>query len=82
MSHLDTAYQIGMKQAEVDFEAELQKAALQASAPPPLNTTGQGIVPTPQRMDVKPMAGQASAGALPGRTPGAPPPPPPQPMRR
>jgi hypothetical protein len=79
MSHLDTAYQIGMKQAEVDFEAELQKAALQASAPPALNTTGAGTVPTPQRMDVRPLAGQAGAGALPGRSASVPPP---QPMRR
>ena len=47
MSHLDTAYQIGMKQAEVDFSDELSKAAqggLQGTAPPSQNNLNK-IVP-------------------------------------
>lgn len=56
MSHLDTAYQLGVKQAEEDFKAELQKAAQGAvaagTATPPPRQPGSAVpgaptVPTP-----------------------------------
>ena len=43
MSHLDTAYQLGMKQAEADFQAELNKAAQGPGSAVP----GAPTVPTP-----------------------------------
>lgn len=43
MAHLDTAYQQGMKQAEEDFAAELQKHA--QGAPPPAPITPQPAQP-------------------------------------
>lgn len=46
MSHLDTAYQLGMKQAEADFNLELQKAAQPVTGP----------TATTQPMPVKPPA--------------------------
>lgn len=39
MAHLDTAYQYGMKQAEEDFNAELQKQAQGAPGTPPAPVT-------------------------------------------
>ena len=44
MSHLDTAYQLGMKQAEADFQAELSKAA---QGGPGTAVPGAPTVPTP-----------------------------------
>ena len=41
MSHLDTAYQLGVKKAEADFQAELSKAAAPGQAVP-----GRPTVPT------------------------------------
>ena len=38
MSHLDTAYQMGTKQAEADFQAELAKVAGPGEAIPPAST--------------------------------------------
>jgi hypothetical protein len=44
MSHLDTAYQLGCKQAEADFQAELSKAA---QGGPGSAVPGAPTVPTP-----------------------------------
>lgn len=59
MSHLDTAYQLGMKQAEADFNEELRKAA-------------QGAVPAPQPQPAPPAGGTPAPPRAPG---GAVPPP-------
>jgi hypothetical protein len=44
MSHLDTAYQLGCKQAEADFQAELSKAA----------TNGGAVAPAPPQKQPAP----------------------------
>lgn len=46
MSHLDTAYQLGVKQAEEDFQVELQKAAQGVGAQRQM-TTSKGTAPQP-----------------------------------
>lgn len=69
MSHLDTAYQLGVKKAEEDFQVELSKAAQPGSAvpgaptiPTPVNPqVGKGIhnqppVPMPAQKRVPPTA--------------------------
>ena len=67
MSHLNTAYELGVKQAEVDFQEELNKqsnaplANLGAGTPPPrpvAKPIAQGPLPT------APAARQAPQGLL------------------
>jgi hypothetical protein len=76
MSHLDTAYSLGVKQAEADFNAELQKAAqgntLQPSVPPSTNNVSKSIPVEQPKVPI--LTGVQGAGALPGRTPSTPPP--------
>jgi hypothetical protein len=63
MSHLDTAYQLGMKQAEADFQAELSKAA---QGGPGTAVPGAPTVPTPVNPQVgKGIHNQPSAPVMP-----------------
>lgn len=53
MSHLDTAYKLGAAQAMQDFQAEVEKLALEATRPPPQGTgqiikSGPMPVPAPR----------------------------------
>jgi hypothetical protein len=56
MSHLDTAYQLGVKQAEVDFQAELDKIA--QGRVPGAAVPGAPTVPTP----INPQVGKGIHG--------------------
>lgn len=60
MSHLDTAYQLGIKQAETDFNVELQKAA-QGAAVPLAGAKAAPVTPPPQM--------RAPGGAVPPPAP-------------
>jgi hypothetical protein len=81
MSHLDTAYQLGVKKAEEDFQAELNKSAqgnlpdLSGGTAPP--TPGQGAKPVPAPpVRTQPVTPPPSATQLPSRGTGTRVPPP------
>lgn len=64
MAHLDTAYKLGALQAQTDFDQEIQKLALEGTAPPQNPTTiipGQSAAPVKRPVPMPPAAG------LPGR---------------
>ena len=77
MSHLDTAYQLGVKKAEEDFNIELRKAAqgrmpdLSGGGAPPVPGRGAQPVPAPppQTRPTMPLP----QGKLPGHSPSMPP---------